>query len=60
MNENKTIKGYVMLPCFTVERREDDNGHEAWAMTCNKFLAQIFVVFFAPLWNGKIHYKDGE
>lgn len=44
-------KGYVILPCFTVELDDDSDGCD---MTCNNFLSWIFRVFFAPFWNGKV------
>ena len=47
-------KGYVMLPCFTVEL--DDSG--GCDMTCNKFLGWIFEAFFAPFWDGKVILFD--
>ena len=46
----KVMKGYVMLPCFTVE--VDENG--GCEMTCSNFLGWIFETFFAPFWHGKI------
>ena len=48
-------KGYVMLPCFTVEFYEDGRGAE---MTCNSFLSWIFATFFAPFWDGRVYYKE--
>ena len=47
-------KGYVMLPCFTVEL--DENGD--CEMTCNNFLGWVFETFFAPFWHGKITVYD--
>ena len=53
----KILKGYVQLPCFTVEMVE--NGPPE--MTCNKFLGWIWETFFAPFWHGKITiYEAGE
>lgn len=54
---NKKIKGYVMLPCFTVEFTEESRGCD---LTCGRFLGWIFEVFFAPFWSGKVYWKDGE
>ena len=54
---SKKIKGYVMLPCFTVEFDEEGNVCE---MTCNNFLGWIFETFFAPFWSGKVYWKDSE
>ena len=54
---NKKIKGYVMLPCFTVEFTEESRGCD---LTCGRFLGWIFEVFFAPFWRGKVYWKDGE
>lgn len=50
MSETEHMRGYVMLPIFTVEMR----GGE-FEMTCNRVFAWLFVVFFAPFWDGKIH-----
>ena len=53
----KIQKGYVQLPCFTVEIVDDG----APDMTCNKFLGWIWETFFLPFWHGKITiYEDGE
>ena len=46
------MKGYVMLPCFTVELKDGD-----FEMTCSDFLAKVFELFFAPFWNGKVHVE---
>ena len=45
------MKGYVMLPCFTVMAGSDGEIE----MTCNNILGWIFEKFFAPFWNGKIY-----
>ena len=50
-------KGYVILPCFTVEVTENGRGAE---LTCNRFLSWIFTMFFAPFWDGKVYFEDGE
>ena len=50
-------KGYVMLPCFTVEFDEEGRCAE---MTCNRFLIWIFVTFFAPFWSGKVYYTEEQ
>ena len=50
-------KGYVMLPCFTVEVTENGRGAE---LTCNRFLSWIFTMFFAPFWHGKVYIEDGD
>lgn len=47
------MKGYVMLPCFTVELKDGE-----FEMTCNNVLAWIFEMFFAPFWSGKVHVKN--
>ncbi len=53
----KILKGYVQLPCFTVEMEENGSPE----MTCNKFLGWIWDVFFSPFWHGKITiYDEGE
>jgi len=44
------MKGYIMLPCFTVEPI-DEGG---FGLTCNWFLEKVFDIFFAPFWDGKI------
>ena len=49
-----SVKGYVILPCFTVEMKP--NGE--FEMTCNNFLGWIFETFFAPFWGGKISITD--
>lgn len=49
-----SAKGYVILPCFTVEMKP--NGE--FEMTCNNFLGWIFETFFAPFWSGKITITD--
>ena len=43
------MKGYVMLPVFTVELKDGD-----FEMTCSDFWARVFKVLFAPFWNGKV------
>lgn len=53
----KIQKGYIQLPCFTVEIVNDGAPN----MTCNKFLGWIWETFFLPFWHGKITiYEDGE
>ena len=54
--KDDSMKGYVMLPCFTVEI--DENG--GCEMTCNNFLGWIFETFFAPFWHGKVYYSEGN
>ena len=49
------MKGYAILPCFTVELKNDE-----FEMTCNKFLGWIFETFFAPFWSGKIKFTEME
>lgn len=50
------MKGYVMLPIFTVELRDGE-----FVMTCNDFLAWIFEFLFAPFWDGKVHvWREDE
>lgn len=44
------MKGFVMLPFFTVELKDGE-----FEMTCNCFLTFIFEFFFAPFWDGKVH-----
>lgn len=44
------MKGYIILPCFTVESSK--NGD--FELTCNNVLGWIFEMFFAPFWDGKI------
>lgn len=44
------MKGYVMLPIFTVELKDGE-----FEMTCNTFLSWVFELFFAPFWDGKVH-----
>lgn len=46
------MKGYVMLPVFTVELKDGD-----FEMTCSDFWARVFEVFFAPFWNGKVYVE---
>ena len=53
----KKIKGYVILPCFTVETTENSDSCE---ITCNNFLVWIFRIFFAPFWDGKIYLDEDE
>ena len=55
---SKKIKGYVMLPCFTVEFEEENECVMTCEMTCNNFLVWIFETFFAPFWLGKVYWKD--
>ena len=43
------MRGYVILPVFTVELRDGE-----FEMTCNSFLSWVFEIFFAPFWDGKI------
>lgn len=50
------IKGWVMLPCFTVEFTDDGRDKDC-KMTCNKFLSWIFVTFLAPFWSGRVYWK---
>ncbi len=45
-----SAKGYVILPCFTIEM----NPNGEFELTCSKLLGWIFVTFFAPFWGGKI------
>ena len=49
-----SMKGYVILPCFTVE--VDENG--GCEMTCNNVLGWIFETFFAQFWSGRITIYD--
>ena len=49
------MRGYVMLPVFTVELR---NGE--FELTCNSFFAWIFEMFFAPFWDGKVKVFKGD
>lgn len=44
------MKGYVMLPVFTVELRDGK-----FEMTCGNFMARVFEWFFAPFWDGRVH-----
>ena len=44
------MKGFVMLPIFTVELKDGE-----FEMTCNDFLAWVFEIFFSHFWDGKIH-----
>lgn len=44
------MKGYVMLPIFTVKLKDGE-----FTMTCSTFLAWVFELFFAPFWTGKVH-----
>lgn len=52
-NIDKRIYGYVMLPCFQVVIV----GGECY-MLCNKILCNIFDLFFAPFWTGKVHITE--
>ena len=47
---NNSAKGYIILPCFTVEMKSNCE----FEMTCNNFLGWVFETFFAPFWSGKI------
>ena len=51
--ERGRMKGYVILPIFTVELRDGE-----FEMTCSDFLARVFEIFFAPFWNGKVHVEN--
>ena len=57
--EEKKIKGYAMLPCFTVEITITEDGNSC-DMTCNDFLFWFFRIFFAPFWDGKIYLDENE
>lgn len=46
----KIQKGYVNLPCFTVEMVNEAQPE----LTCNKFLSWIWEFFFSSFWNGKV------
>lgn len=48
-----TGKGYVMLPCFTVEI----NGFDC-QLTCDSLLSMVFEIFFAPFWSGAVHITE--
>lgn len=45
------LKGYAILPCFTVKTLEGSPESE---MTCGPVLFTIFRLFFAPFWTGRI------
>ena len=49
-------KGYVVLPCFTVELNEKGD----FELTCNDFLGWIFETFFVPFWNGRIYIVEDK
>ena len=53
----KREKGYVSLPCFTVELADDEKVL-SYRLTCNRFLAKVWEWFFAPFWTGKITIYD--
>lgn len=55
VNENTTLKGWVVLPCFKVESHGEDGEFE---MVCNKVLGWIFTNMFAWLWDGKVHISE--
>ena len=57
MQMRKKYKGYVQLPCFTVEFYEDDPGAD---LTCNRFLGWIWETFFAPFWDGGVVVTEVE
>lgn len=48
------MKGYVLLPCFTVEIVDEDSVK----LTCGRFLEWVFENFLAFLWNGEVHITD--
>ena len=50
------MKGYIMLPIFTVEMRSDGD----FEMTCSDFLGWIFEIFFAPFWTGEVKIPRSE
>lgn len=48
------MKGYVLLPRFTVEVVNEDEVK----LTCGSFLEWVFENFLAFLWNGEVHITD--
>jgi hypothetical protein len=59
LNENSTIKGWVVLPCFKVESHGEDGEFEMK----NNILGWVFTNMFAWLWDGKVHISkvyDGD